>query len=298
VGHPFEKSVANHIDHFETSEDKNLMARDDFKLDIKETLARRVGMRCSNPNCRQPTSGPQQDPTKSVNVGVAAHITAAAKGGSRYDSLLSKEDRRSIENAIWLCQVCAKLIDNDSLLYTRELLRDWKRLSEEAARLAIEARTSLDPQTKINDVELIRFFAQCFDRPAFQDAFHQEGSMEAFDKAMEDTLTAINTGCLRAQDGAILSRSWGKSFLSNSKWHRQMDVISNLVRAIRSRYEDAKKKGVIHVNAHPDGSEFYCINDREIADWMDSTRSQILKIFSELSTEAGVHAPMFPRRPW
>ena len=30
-----------------------------------------------------------------------------------------------------------------------------------------------------------------------QDAFHQEGSMEAFDRAMEDTLTAINTGCLR-----------------------------------------------------------------------------------------------------
>lgn len=68
------------------------MARDDFKLDVKDTLARRAGMRCSNPNCRQPTSGPQQDPAKSVNVGVAAHITAAAKGGSRYDSLLSKED--------------------------------------------------------------------------------------------------------------------------------------------------------------------------------------------------------------
>jgi len=47
--------------------------------------------------------------------------------------------------------------------------------------------------------------------------------MEAFDKAMEDTLPAINTGCLRARDGAILSRSWGKSFLSNTKWRQQMD---------------------------------------------------------------------------
>jgi hypothetical protein len=74
------------------------MARDDFKIDVKETLARRVGMRCSNPNCRQPTSGPQQDSAKSVNVGVAAHITAASEGGARYDKLLSKEDRRSIEN--------------------------------------------------------------------------------------------------------------------------------------------------------------------------------------------------------
>jgi hypothetical protein len=271
------------------------MARDDFKLDVKETLARRVGMRCSNPNCRQPTSGPQQDPAKSVNVGVAAHITAAAKGGSRYDPLLSKEDRRSIENAIWLCQVCAKLIDNDPLLYTSDILRQWKRVSEEAARLAIEARQSPEAQAKINDVDLIRFFAQCLDRPVFQDAFEQEGSMEAFDKAMEDTLTAINTGCLRARDGAILSRSWGKSFLSNSRWRQQMDVIADLLRAIRSRYEDGKKKGAIHVNAHPDGTEFYCIHHREIADWMDSTRSQILQIFGEVSAEAGVHAPAFPR---
>ncbi len=71
------------------------MARDDFKIDVKETLALRVGIRCSNPNCRQQTSGPQQDPAKSVNVGVAAHITAASAGGARYDKLLSKDDSRN-----------------------------------------------------------------------------------------------------------------------------------------------------------------------------------------------------------
>lgn len=271
------------------------MARDDFKTDVKEALARRVGMRCSNPNCRQPTSGPQQNPAKSTNVGVAAHITAASKGGPRFDSLLGKEDRRSIENAIWLCQICAKLVDNDPLVYTGDLLREWKRISEEAARLAIESRQPLETQAKINDVDLIRFFAQCFDRPAFQDAFHQEGSMEAFDKAMEDTLTAINTGCLRARDGTILFQSWGKSFLSNSKWRQQMDVIADLLRAIRSRYEDARLKGTIQVTKQPGDREFYCINDSEIADWMDSTRSQILNIFAEVSEEAGIESRRFAR---
>lgn len=271
------------------------MSRDDFTLDVKDTLARRVAVRCSNPNCRQPTSGPRSDPTKSVNVGVAAHITAASDGGPRYDLNVSKEDRRSIENAIWLCQICAKLVDNDPLVYTCDLLREWKRLSEEAARLAIEARSSSPTATKINDVELIRFFAQCFDRPAFQDPFHQEGSMEAFDKAIEDTLTAINTGCLRSRDGAVLFQSWGKSFLSNLKWRQQMDAISDLLRAIRSRYEDARGKGTIHVSDQPGGREFYCIHDPEIADWMDSTRSQILQIFAEVCAEAGIQAHTFPR---
>jgi hypothetical protein len=56
------------------------MTRDDFALSVKKVLAQRVGARCSNPNCRQQTSGPQFDPAKALNVGVAAHITAAATG--------------------------------------------------------------------------------------------------------------------------------------------------------------------------------------------------------------------------
>lgn len=120
--------------------------------------------------------------------------------------------------------------------------------------------------------------------------------MEAFDKAIEDTLTAINTGCLRSRDGAVLFQSWGKSFLSNVKWRQQMDALSDLLRAIRSRYEDARNKGAIHVSPQPGGREFYCINDPEIADWMDSTRSQILQIFAEVCSEAGIPARTFPRR--
>lgn len=180
------------------------MARDDFTMKTKDTLARRVGTRCSNPNCRQPTSGPRIDPHKSLNVGVAAHITGASADGPRYDASLSKEARQSGENGIWLCQNCAKLVDNDCQRYSAGLLREWKRLSEEAAHLEIESSQRAGDRIRINDVELIRFYAQCFDRPAFQDPFRQEGSMESFDKAMEDTLTAINTGC-----PSVTQRWWG-----------------------------------------------------------------------------------------
>ena len=52
--------------------------RDDFPVGMKETLAKRVGNKCSNPDCGQPTSGPHEDPAKVLNIGVAAHITAAS----------------------------------------------------------------------------------------------------------------------------------------------------------------------------------------------------------------------------
>jgi CheY-like chemotaxis protein len=113
--------------------------RDDFPEKTKEILAKRVGMICSNPKCRKPTSGPRDDPMKAVNIGVGAHITAASPGGPRYDASLSESERASATNGIWLCQNCAKLVDNDEDRYSANLLRDWKESAERAARDGVEA---------------------------------------------------------------------------------------------------------------------------------------------------------------
>jgi len=112
--------------------------RDDFSLKTKNVLARRVGFNCSN--CGQLTSGPQEDPSKATNIGVAAHITAASPGGPRYDPHLTPEQRSAITNGIWLCQNCAKLVDNDPKKYPVELLHAWKEKAEKAAADAVEGR--------------------------------------------------------------------------------------------------------------------------------------------------------------
>jgi hypothetical protein len=111
--------------------------RDDFTDDVKRTMAARTGNTCSNPDCRALTSGLQDDPTKALNVGVAAHITAAAEAGERHDPTLSSEERRHPDNGIWLCQTCAKLIDNDPSRFTEKLLRAWKEIAEDRALRSI-----------------------------------------------------------------------------------------------------------------------------------------------------------------
>lgn len=270
--------------------------RDDFSAETKDLISRRVGVKCSNPNCRRTTSGPQSDPKGTINVGVAAHITAASKGGPRFDRTITQEERKSDENGIWLCQTCAKLIDNDEGRYSADLLRQWKSLSERAALMDIEAPALIISDKPIPDKELIAFYAQCFDRPAFQDHFRQEGSTEAFDKAIEDTLTAINTGCLRSRDGQVLSMSKGKAFLQNHDWRRRMDAIADILISIRSTYADARLSGAIKVSGRDRDHEFYMIHDPEIADWMDHTRSKLLSIFGEVCRDAGITPPIFPRR--
>lgn len=119
--------------------------RDDFSEDVKRIVANRVNNRCSNPECCRPTSGPQIDPTKALNIGVAAHITAASVGGPRYDPSLSAKERKHASNAIWLCQNCAKLIDNDPARFRVSLLRQWKQVAESSAlALLVRAATSFD----------------------------------------------------------------------------------------------------------------------------------------------------------
>lgn len=114
-----------------------MSSRDNFPVQTKNTLAKRVGWKCSNPACLKPTSGPHSDQNRSVNLGVACHITAAAIGGPRYDGNLSASERANILNGVWLCQTCAKLIDSDERRYSKELLSEWKRDAEFRADSAL-----------------------------------------------------------------------------------------------------------------------------------------------------------------
>ena len=113
------------------------MARDNFTREVKDRLAKRVGMRCSNPTCRAPTSGPdfQHGVT---NTGVAAHICAASPGGPRFEDGQTSEERSSFSNGIWLCQICAKLIDDDELRYPKATLLSWRDTSEKIAALEVQ----------------------------------------------------------------------------------------------------------------------------------------------------------------
>ncbi len=128
--------------------------RDDFTKKTKEILAKRVGLLCSNPKCRKPTSGPNSDQNKSTNIGVAAHITAASVGGPRYNTSLTPDERTSITNGIWLCHTCSVLIDRDEDTYKEETLEKWKEDAEKEMQQKIEG-ISNNTTTPFIEVDLI-----------------------------------------------------------------------------------------------------------------------------------------------
>lgn len=107
-----------------------MASRDDFKQNIKNTVAARAGYRCSI--CNVPTIGPSMDILEGVmKIGIAAHICAASPMGPRYDPEMTQAERMDLDNAIWLCANHATLIDRDTVKYTLGVLHDIKNNHEQ-----------------------------------------------------------------------------------------------------------------------------------------------------------------------
>ena len=102
--------------------------RDDFSAKVRDALAKRASYICSNPDCRSITvAASAADPEKFLYVGKAAHITAAAPSGPRYDPSLTANERSGVDNGIFLCATCADLIDrNEGADFSAQTLRTWK----------------------------------------------------------------------------------------------------------------------------------------------------------------------------
>lgn len=116
--------------------------RDNFSQKTKDIIASRVGYKCSFPGCDKQTVGPHTDINKTVSVGVAAHISAAAPGGPRYDPYMTEDERKSPENGIWLCETHATLIDKDPNKYTIAVLQSYKCAAEQIQKNILNGNIS------------------------------------------------------------------------------------------------------------------------------------------------------------
>lgn len=103
-------------------------SRDDFPADVIRSAKMRAAYICANPNCRTFTIAPSTVDDLLVQYrGKVAHITAASKGGPRYEEQMTPGERMSISNAIFLCSNCADLIDkNYGIDYPVSTLHLWK----------------------------------------------------------------------------------------------------------------------------------------------------------------------------
>lgn len=146
------------------------------------------------------------------------HITPRNEGGSD-----------DISNAIPLCPNCHDATHaqygagRTTRAYTEhELRKHLARTVELAARQASLRPGGEDWQ---HDLDLLKFYAVCLDRPAFRTLFHNELSFADFDQALEDTVLALNTGLRRTRDGTLIEQAEGKRAVVNPAWRDALDIV-------------------------------------------------------------------------
>ena len=206
-----------------------------------------------------------------------------------------------ISNGIPLCPNCHDEAHTEyspgrtTRAYTHDELRQHrKRTIEQVKREAMWKPGSEDWQ---KDKQLIAFFAQCLDRPAFRTYFHQELSFSAFDQAMEDTIVALNTGYWKTRSGTLIKRAKGKACIVNPQWREKLEQITNLIEEVRRRFSDqfGLNEMLFHLHGphrihHRDMEMFMegFREDRDLGKWMNEKRQEAIDIINSLLDEVGM----------
>lgn len=113
----------------------------EFSKSVKSALAHRAAYVCANPDCRCLTLSLVGDDASRVNYRGRAVAICGPEGGPRHDALMNNNQRKAIDNAIFLCNKCAEITSrNKGALYPAEVLRDWKEQHKRWVRTNLNLR--------------------------------------------------------------------------------------------------------------------------------------------------------------
>ncbi len=216
------------------------------------------------------------------------HIVPRHQGGSD-----------DLSNAIPLCPNChdevhaAYAPGRTTRVYSkRELRGHLERTIDLASR---QARLVPGNDDWNHDVELVRFYGSCLDRPAFRTHFHNELSFADFDQALEDTVLALDTGLWRTRDGTLIERAAGKRALVNAAWRDKMDSVVGEIVASRHALRHSLGLDQMLMLRGPGNRwlDHFAVDfrtDRALGRELDSHRQQALDMTNEILAEAGLPA--------
>ena len=140
----------------------------------------------------------------------------------------------------------------------------------------------------LSDADVLQLMAAVFDRPAFRTPFQQESSLPAFQKAIEDTIGALNTGLWRTREGVEIRRIPSIHHLKNHRIQTVMGKVVRQVDQLRRIFVTRLKEGEIRPCGcgQPDCPTFTLT--QRVADELDDARQRILTTFQSVYTSFSV----------
>jgi len=127
------------------------------------------------------------------------------------------------------------------------------------------------------EVEALRLMTRLFERPAFYTPFHQESSLAAFDRALADTIEALNTGIYRNRDGVIIARIPARFDFPTPAVRETLAQAVRRLNDLRAAFAEGQKLGTIRSCGcgNPNCPTFMV--DAETCRHLDALRRRVLK---------------------
>lgn len=137
----------------------------------------------------------------------------------------------------------------------------------------------VDDFPDLSDGDALQLMASVFDRPAFRTPFQQESSLPAFQRAIEDTIGALNTGVWRTREGDEIRRIPSIHHLHDQRTQAVLAKVVRQVDELRRIFVTRLKEGEIgHCECGQPDCPTYMLTHR-VADELDQAREKILTTF-------------------
>lgn len=140
-----------------------------------------------------------------------------------------------------------------------------------------------------DDKQIIEDLVKCFNRPAFVTPFMMESNLPNFEKAIEDTIRAVNTGVYCLRDGREIGRIEPRFSISDQKSKEILgEIIDNLV-ILRMKYHKYLNTGDIRrCGCGQIDCGVHMISQTACFE-MDKIRKEILNQLNVLSPKSKIH---------
>ncbi|MGS1108168.1 hypothetical protein ACVCNH_18080 [Achromobacter anxifer] len=142
-----------------------------------------------------------------------------------------------------------------------------------------DIRKFVDDFPDLSDDDALRLMEAVFDRPAFRTPFQQESSLPAFQQAIEDTISALNTGVWRTREGDEIRRIPSIHHLRDQHTRAVLERVVRQVDELRRIFVTRLREGKInHCGCGQPDCPTYILTCH-VADELDEARRKLLTTF-------------------
>lgn len=146
----------------------------------------------------------------------------------------------------------------------------------------VELRRFVDDFPDLTDDDALAMMAAVLDRPALRTPFHLESYLPAFQEAIEDTVSALNTGVWRTRDGVDIRRIPSLHHLKSPALRDGLGKVVRELDAVRRLFKQQLAGGQVrHCGCDDPTCPTFMFTDLA-AHELDAARSQALRSFRAL----------------